>query len=102
MTENTMKSSAAWGWFEKAVVILGFLGFFFGVYSYLKNTREPDISYLVNPFRVAVVQSGITSNLSVVYKGVPVTHNVTAMSVQIWNAGRAAVHTESILQSPQT
>jgi hypothetical protein len=68
------------------------------VFFYLASIREPNVTYALNPIRVAVVRSGISSDLSILYKGTEIQKNVTSVSVEIWNAGKAAVHRSAVLE----
>lgn len=56
-----------------------------------------NLSYCINPIRTPIVQSAKTSDVSVSYKGRPVSGNVTAAQIAIWNAGREPIKAEDIL-----
>jgi hypothetical protein len=51
----------------------------------------------VSPVRTAVVRVGQTSALRVLYNGVETGPNVTAAQIAIWNAGKAPIRMENIL-----
>jgi hypothetical protein len=57
---------------------------------------KPDLSYCVYPIRIPIVQTTNTSDVSVSYKGQPVSGNVTAAEIAIWNAGRQPIHSNDI------
>src|ERR1035437_2143220 len=69
------------------------LGIYFGVIS----LRSRELSYEVNPTRTIVVKSGQSSDLNVLYKGQPVSSDVTAIQVVIWNNGNESIRPENLL-----
>jgi hypothetical protein len=56
-----------------------------------------DLSYCIAPIRTPIVQISKPSDVSISYKGVPVTGNVTAALVAIWNDGREPIRREEFL-----
>ena len=60
---------------------------------------KPDLCYCIYPIRIPIVQTSSTnpSDVSVSYKGKPVSGNVTAAELAIWNAGRQPIRSEGIL-----
>jgi hypothetical protein len=66
------------------------IGLPFAVFPWLASPQR-DLRYIVNPVRTPIVQTAKPSEVSVLYKGRPVSGNVTAVQVAIWNAGREPV-----------
>jgi hypothetical protein len=76
-------------------IILGaYLGYLAAGWS--EKTRE--LSYTVSPVRTNIVKAGEVSALSVSYKDVPVTTDVSSVQVRIWNQGSDAIRQAHILQ----
>jgi hypothetical protein len=67
--------------------LFGIIGVPLSLVICLASVRDPDVTYTINPVRVAVARSGISSDLAFLYKGAEVKSNVTSVSVEIWNAG---------------
>ena len=66
---------------------------FFGVAGF--KTRE--LSLYINPSKTTIVKSGQTSDLHVLYKGTDVPTDVTALQVELWNAGKESIRPEQVL-----
>lgn len=66
---------------------------------YVASIRSRELSVYVNPTRTILVRSGHSSDLHVVYKGQPISTDVTAIQVGLWNAGREPIRAEHVLQS---
>lgn len=73
--------------------IVGLLLIFFPWWTSPKRS----LSYCVYPIRTPIVQTTNTSDVSVSYKGQPVSGNVTAAQIAIWNAGREPIRAADIL-----
>ncbi|MBL6752493.1 MAG: hypothetical protein ISP90_18390 [Nevskia sp.] len=70
------------------------------IWSYLYPRREtPDVMYYVDPDKTELVKQGTLSDLSVSFKGAPITGDVTAVQMAIWNAGMRAVHASEIMDT---
>jgi hypothetical protein len=78
--------------------LAGILGIPLAIYFYVEGISRPDIVYYTNPVRTIVVQQGTASKLAVSYEGHPLTQDVTAVQIAIWNRGRQAVRKEAVLQ----
>ena len=76
----------------------GIVGVFLTVFFYLRSASYPELVYLVSPVRTIVVKQGTTSRLGIVFDGRPLTQDVTASQVAIWNRGRQAIRRAAILQ----
>jgi hypothetical protein len=86
--------------------LLGFLGCLgsiasivalpYTVFPWLGGPKR-DLSYCIAPIRVPIVQSVKTSDVTVSYRGQPVSGNVTAVQIAIWNAGREPIRGDDLL-----
>ena len=72
-------------------------GVFLTVHYYYAALRSRKLTYYVNPATTSIVKSGRSSDLHVLFRGQPVTTDVTALQVEIWNAGKEAIHSNDIL-----
>src|ERR1035441_2585974 len=70
---------------------------FFGVAGF--KTR--DLSLYENPSKTTIVKSGQSSDLHILYRGKDVSTDVTALQVELWNAGKESIRPEHVL-SPIT
>lgn len=75
------------------------VGVFLAVYFYLQSVSHPELVYFVNPVRTIVVKQGTASRLGVVFDGHPLTQDITASQVALWNRGHQAIRRASILQA---
>ena len=73
------------------------LGLLLAVYFYFGNVSYPELVYIVNPVRTIVVKQGTASRLGVIFDGQPLTQDVTAAQVALWNRGRQAIRRAAIL-----
>lgn len=60
--------------------------------------KSRELSFYINPVRTIIVRSGRSSDLHVLYQGQPVSSDVTALQVALWNAGRESIEPEHILE----
>lgn len=67
------------------------------VYFYLAGVQSRDLKFYVNPATTTIVKSGESSGLRVLFNDQPVTTDVTGLQVEVWNAGKLAIHTDDIL-----
>ena len=65
---------------------------FFGVTA----LKTKELSLYVNP-KTTIVRSGHGSDLHVLYRGQEVSTDVTALQVELWNAGREPIRPEHLL-----
>src|ERR1017187_4110943 len=77
------------------------LGVVLAVAFYLAAIRTRELSLYVNPSRATIVKSGQSSDLHVLYRGKDVSTDVTALQVELWNAGKESIRPEHVL-SPIT
>src|ERR1035438_7385237 len=90
-------------WFA-AHPIVGFVGtvasvvgVVLAVVLYLASIRTRELSLYVNPSKTTIVKSGQSSDLHVLYRGTHVSTDVTALQVELWNAGKESIHPEHVL-----
>jgi hypothetical protein len=77
---------------------IGLLVGLVGLYLYIVDQKTRELCYTVSPVRTSIVKAGEVSALSVSYKDVPVTTDVSTVQVQIWNQGRDAIRQAHMLQ----
>jgi hypothetical protein len=83
-----------------AIAVLGGLASIFALpYAAFPWRFGPkrDLSYCIAPIRTPIVQTSKPSDVAISYKGLPVTGNVTAAQVAIWNDGREPIRREDLL-----
>ena len=68
------------------------------LYLFLAGQARPRLTMYVHPVRTAVVKSGQTSGLKVLFNNRETGPNVTAAQIAIWNDGSAPIHRENILE----
>jgi hypothetical protein len=74
-----------------AIGVVGLLVGVVGLYLYIADQKTRGLIYTVSPVRTSIVKAGEVSELSVSYKGEPVTADVSSVQVQIWNQGRESI-----------
>lgn len=85
---------AAWATTPKAQLLsllLGIFGTVFGFYAYVQGKQVPELTYATQPVQATILRSGELSKLGVTFDGKPLTSDITAAQVAIWNAGSKAV-----------
>lgn len=78
--------------------VAGILGLMLAVYFYFQSRSYPELVYYVNPARTVIVKQGTASRLTVSFDGRPLTQDVTASQVAIWNRGPQAIMRQAVLQ----
>jgi hypothetical protein len=73
------------------------LGVVLAVVFYLAAIRTRELSLYVNPAKTTIVKSGQSSDLHILYKGKDVPTDVTALQVELWNAGKESIRPEQVL-----
>lgn len=71
------------------------LTFFF----YHVSISQPDLTAFTNPARTTVVSASQTSSLTVRHNDKPVTGDLNAVQVALWNAGSKAIKRDDILST---
>jgi hypothetical protein len=77
--------------------IASVVGVVLAVLFYIAASKARELSFYVNPTTTTIVRSGQSSDLYVLYKGQPVSTDVTAFQLEVWNAGKEPIRTEHIL-----
>ena len=73
-------------------------GLFLAVYFYVDGRQSRHLEVNVNPAKATVVKSGQSSKLSVSYDSQPISTDITAAQIEIWNAGNLPIKAENVLQ----
>lgn len=73
------------------------IGLLLAIYFYLQSVNHPDLVYYTNPVRTTIVKQGAASRLTVSVDGHPLSEDVTAAQIAIWNKGRRAIKPEIVL-----
>lgn len=79
-------------------VIASVVGVVLAIYFYLGARAEPAITVYISPARSAIVAAGEVSALSVSYRGQPITSDMTAVQIALWNDGKQGVRGTDILE----
>ena len=69
------------------------------IYSFVAGGTHRDLIYFVHPGKTAVVRTGQSSKISVQLDGRPVTEDVTAARIAIWNNGDKPIRARNLLGS---
>ena len=77
--------------------ITGAIGVTLSVYFYITTTETRDLIYSVDSTKTAVVRTGQSSKIEVQVNGTPITQDVTAAQIVIWNNGKKSIRRENIL-----
>ena len=88
--------TALWTWLNRVGTIIGVIGFAFGVYAYVNCIPVRRLTFYADPASALIVKSGQTSNLVVSYEGKPVSTDVIAAQIVLWNAGKLPIKPEHI------
>lgn len=67
------------------------------IFLYFSGARSRELKFYVNPATTTIVKSGQSSDIHVLFKNEPVSTDVTALQVAIWNAGKEPIHAENVL-----
>jgi hypothetical protein len=66
-------------------------------YFFIASQHEPKLTYYVYPIRAPLVQTGMTSDLKVLFSGTAISGDVTAAQIEIWNSASAPIKREDVL-----
>jgi hypothetical protein len=100
---TTKQKTSILGFYEKHPVagligtLASIVGVVLAVVFYLAAIKTRELSLYVNPSKTTIVKSGQTSDLHVLYKGKDVSTDVTALQVELWNAGKESIRPEQVL-----
>src|ERR1035438_8050217 len=78
-------------------VVVGLVSLVLGIYFGVISLRSRELAYQVNPTKTAIVKSGQSSDLQVLYKGQGISSDVTGLQVVIWNDGKESIRPENLL-----
>ncbi|MGD0101159.1 MAG: hypothetical protein ABSC60_12500, partial [Acidobacteriota bacterium] len=85
-------------WFGGIAGIASIISLPLAIYLYVSGQAHPAFTMYVHPVRAAIVKSGETSSLKVLYNNKETGPNITAIQVAIWNDGKRAIHGDDILE----
>jgi hypothetical protein len=88
--------TALWTWLNRIGAVVGILGVAFGVYAYVNCLPVRRLTFYADPASALIVKSGQTSNLIVSYEGQPISADVIAAQIAVWNAGKLPIKPEHI------
>ena len=74
--------------------IASIVGVILAVYFYSASERKRQLIVANDP-AFSIVKSGETGSIDVIYKGKPITTDVYACRLYIWNAGTETIHRET-------
>jgi hypothetical protein len=77
---------------------IGIVGLVVALLAWWHSTKTRDVSVRVSPIVVEVVKSGVASDLSIFYLGMPITSDLRAYQIAVWNGGREPVRREDVLK----
>ena len=102
LTENKTTGGTLIRFFKHPAVgfvgmLVGIIGVLLSIYFYYETLRSPDLVYYINPARAAVIKQGAASRLTVSDDGQPISTDVTATQVAVWNRGKQAIRQASVL-----
>jgi hypothetical protein len=86
-------------WFGLIGSIASVLGVVLAIYFYTEGREKHELAYYVNPARAVVVQKGSASKLTVTFDNQPVTTDITAAQIAVWNEGKLPIRKDDILKS---
>jgi hypothetical protein len=79
-------------------VVIGLLGLVSGYVWFRFSEQKPDLAYAQQPVQATLFRAGELSRLSVTYNGKPVTADISAVQIAIWNSGSKAVRADDVLK----
>jgi hypothetical protein len=88
-------------WFVRiagAASIIGIIGLPLSIYLYVESIQKPKLCYAINPVRTSILKKGQFSELNVSMGGTPITNDLTAVQIAIWNAGNLPIRHDDILK----
>jgi hypothetical protein len=101
MSENDSGSTLEWLSKHPLVAlggfVIGLVSLILGIYFGFISLRNRELAYHVNPTKTAIVRSGQSSDLQIIYKGQSVSSDVTGLLVVVWNDGRESIRSENVL-----
>src|ERR1017187_7558651 len=78
--------------------IVTIVSLFVSIYFYNATIAKPDLTYYISPTRAPILQSGKLDNFTLTYHGNQITGDLSSAEIQIWNAGKAPIIHDDILE----
>jgi hypothetical protein len=85
-----------WIWLNRIGSVIGILGLAFAIYTYVNCLPERQLTFYADPASALIVKSGQISKLMVTYEGKPISTDVIAAQIVLWNAGKLPIKPEHI------
>lgn len=92
------KYSITGSWLGDLGVLASIVSVPLGIYFYFAQSRERILSFDRSHEPLVVVKAGEATEISVSYRDTPITSDVTATQVSVWNAGKESIKREHILK----
>ena len=80
-------------------LVLNVIAVVAAIYFPVTSRTSRDLVYLVHPVKTAVVRTKQSSKISIQLDGKPITRDVTAAQIAIWNNGKTSIRGEDLLRS---
>jgi len=77
--------------FNLLLGILGAVGVAFSVWAYFAAQEKHDLTYSISPTRTAILLKDKMEGLSVTYRGMSISNDVSSAEIRIWNQGRKSI-----------
>ena len=84
-------------WIGVAGTVASIFGLILAVYFYVEGKQSRHLMLNLNPSKAVVVKSGQASRLTVSYNGSPITSDITAAQIEMWNAGNTPIRKDNLL-----
>ena len=78
---------------------LAVISAFVTIYSFIAGGTHRDLTYFVHPGKTGVVRTGQSSRINILLDGRPITEDVTAARIAIWNNGEESIREHHLLGS---
>lgn len=77
---------------------IGVIAIITGLIFYLKSIEKPDLTFYIAPYRSTIVESGVVTDLQIIYRDKKLKGNVSIAKIAIVNEGRKPIKKNSILK----
>ena len=103
-SEATESASRVMRFFSNPVIgitgsIASVIGVGLSAFLYMASTTNRDLVYFVDPVRTAIARAKQSSRISIQVDGEPITRDVTAAQIAIWNNGKESIRQGNLLGS---
>jgi hypothetical protein len=78
--------------------LIGVISLCLAIYFYLDQKEFRKLTYYVHPAKAAIVKAGQVSQLTALYANKPITTDITAAQIAIWNQGKLPIKSSNILK----